>query len=71
MFMFDIIIIGSGPAGLSAGIYSVRAGAKTLVIGENNSALSTAKKIDNYFGTGGTVSGEELLLKGKDQYLSE
>ena len=41
--MFDVCIIGKGPAGLSAGIYAVRAGAITLVIGGSD-GLSDAVK---------------------------
>ncbi|MBQ3150903.1 MAG: NAD(P)/FAD-dependent oxidoreductase [Clostridia bacterium] len=68
--MYDLIIIGCGPAGLSAGIYAVRAGVRTLVIGKDSGALSKAVRIDNYFGTDGTVSGEELLNNAEKQYLS-
>ncbi|HEX2927252.1 MAG TPA: FAD-dependent oxidoreductase, partial [Ruminiclostridium sp.] len=41
--MVDVIIIGKGPAGISAALYTVRAGLRTLVIGMDNSAL---KKTD-------------------------
>ncbi|HOS33744.1 MAG TPA: FAD-binding protein, partial [Spirochaetota bacterium] len=34
--MYDIIIIGAGPAGLTAGIYSCRAGYKTLIVEKLN-----------------------------------
>jgi thioredoxin reductase (NADPH) len=30
--LYDVIIVGGGPAGITAGIYSVRAGRKTLLI---------------------------------------
>ncbi len=68
--MFDVIIIGAGPAGLSAGIYSVRAGAETLVIAKDGGALAKARKVDNYFGTNGTVSGADLLQNSKKQFSS-
>ena len=67
--IFDVCILGKGPAGLSAGIYAVRAGAKTLVIGGNDGALSLAKRIDNYFGIP-TIGGRELLEAGEAQYVS-
>ena len=67
--MFDVCILGMGPAGLSAGIYAVRAGAKTLVIGGADGALSLAKRIDNYFGIA-TISGKDLLDAGREQYLA-
>ena len=69
MQQYDICILGRGPAGLSAGIYAVRAGAKTLVIGKADGALSLAKRIDNYFGID-TISGPELLRQGEAQYVS-
>ena len=67
--MFDVCILGKGPAGLSAGIYAVRAGAKTLVIGRSDGALSLAKRIDNYFGIA-TIGGRELLEAGEAQYTA-
>ena len=65
--MYDVIIIGKGPAGLSASLYTVRSNLKTLIIGKNESRLRKADKIDNYFGFAGTVSGEMLLTEGERQ----
>lgn len=65
--MYDVIIIGKGPAGLSAALYTVRSNMKTLIIGRNDSRLAKADKIDNYFGFADTVSGERLLADGKSQ----
>ena len=65
--MYDVIIIGKGPAGLSASLYTVRSNLKTLIIGKNESRLRKADKIDNYFGFAGTVSGEKLLTEGERQ----
>ena len=67
--MFDVIIIGKGPAGISASLYTVRANLKTLIIGKNASALKKTEKIDNYFGFSKTVSGEFLLQEGEKQAL--
>ena len=47
---YDIIIVGNGPAGLSAALYTSRAKLQTLVIGKDNGALTKADKIENYFG---------------------
>ena len=44
--MFDVIIIGKGPAGVSAALYTVRAGLRTLIIGQDKSSLI---KADRYF----------------------
>lgn len=65
--MFDVIVIGQGPAGISAAIYAVRSGAKTLVIGHGRSALLKAAKVDNYYGAG-SVSGRELHDRAVRQF---
>ncbi|MEN6315960.1 MAG: NAD(P)/FAD-dependent oxidoreductase [Clostridiaceae bacterium] len=65
--MYDVIIIGKGPAGLSAALYTVRFNMKTLIIGRNDSRLAKADKIDNYFGFADTVSGKQLLADGESQ----
>jgi thioredoxin reductase (NADPH) len=65
--MYDVIIIGKGPAGLSAALYTVRFNLKTLIIGGNDSKLVKADKVDNYFGFSETVSGEYLLTEGEKQ----
>lgn len=67
--MYDVIIIGRGPAGLSASLYTVRANLRTLIIGKNDSRLWKAEKIDNYFGFSETVSGGKLLQEGEKQVL--
>ena len=48
--MYDCIIIGAGPAGLSAALYTKRAGRSTLMLTNNGSSLNKAEHIDNYFG---------------------
>ena len=55
-----IIIIGSGPAGVSAALYAVRAGADTTVLTKGPGALDRAEKIENYYGFAQPVSGAEL-----------
>lgn len=65
--MYDIIIIGAGPAGISASLYTLRANLNTLIIGKDEGALQQTDKIENYFGTGGVISGKELLEKGITQ----
>ncbi|AEY66141.1 NAD(P)/FAD-dependent oxidoreductase [Clostridium sp. BNL1100] len=65
--IYDVIIVGKGPAGLSAAIYTVRANLKTLVIGQSNSGLFKASKIENYFGFSEAVSGSDLLKAGELQ----
>lgn len=68
--MKDIIIIGQGPAGLSAALYACRANHSALVIGKGGGALEKAHKIENYFGLEQPLSGKELLKIGKAQARS-
>ena len=65
--MYDVIIIGKGPAGISASLYTVRANLKTLVIGQNDSSLLKADKIENYYGFSEVISGKKLLEEGEKQ----
>lgn len=63
--MYDIVIIGSGPAGLSAAIYSQRAGLKAVVIEKNymgTGQISESERVDNYPGLFGE-NGFELGAK--------
>ncbi len=58
--MSNIVIIGSGPAGVSAALYAVRAGVDTTVLTKGPGALDRAEKIENYYGFAEPVSGAEL-----------
>ncbi|MFW6096959.1 MAG: NAD(P)/FAD-dependent oxidoreductase [Chloroflexota bacterium] len=60
---YDVIIIGGGPGGASAAIYTARADLRTLVIdkGLTAGALGITSKISNYPGVPGTVTGAELV----------
>lgn len=58
--MPSIIIVGSGPAGVSAALYAVRAGVDTTVLTKGPGALDRAEKIENYYGFAEPVSGAEL-----------
>ena len=57
------LIIGSGPAGLSAAIYTARAGMTTVVAG-CEPKIAGDYDIDNYFGFPETISGRELITRG-------
>lgn len=64
--MYDVIVIGSGPAGISASIYLKRARKNVCIITDENSALKKASKIENYYGVK-SISGEELYNIGIKQ----
>ena len=64
--MYDIIIIGSGPAGVSAAVYAKRGGANVLVISKDTGTLGKAKKIENYYGFK-NISGKDLYENGLKQ----
>lgn len=65
--MYDVIIIGAGPAGISASLYTIRSNLKTLLIYKEKSALEKATKIENYYGFENGINGEELYKKGIEQ----
>ena len=67
--MLDCIIIGKGPAGLSAGIYTSMANLKTLIIGKD-SPLQKSEKIQNYFGFEEIIDGQQLLHRGIKQAIA-
>ncbi|RJQ41767.1 MAG: FAD-dependent oxidoreductase, partial [Nitrospiraceae bacterium] len=61
--LYDVIIIGGGPAGLSAAQYAARAKLKTIVLDKSRTAgaLAFAHKIENYPGLSAPLTGKELL----------
>jgi len=67
--MYDVIIAGAGPAGLTAGIYAARAGLHALIL-ENlypGGQISGAGTVENYPGFPEGVSGAELAARFKEQ----
>ena len=61
--LYDVIIIGGGPAGLSAAQYAARAKLKTIVLDKSRTAgaLAFANRIENYPGLSEPLTGKELL----------
>lgn len=73
--IYDVIILGAGPAGLTAGIYAARAGLKTAIIekGQTGGQISLTLDVDNYPGLIG-VSGPdmtEVMLKQAESFGAE
>lgn len=68
MNQYDIIIIGAGPGGLTAGIYASRQGTKTLIIDKDHSGGLGLEvpQMENYPGFN-NISGPELIEKMKTQ----
>ncbi len=58
------MVLGSGPAGISAAIYAARAGLSVTVIGRGGGSLTKADKVENYYGFAEPVTGEELHRTG-------
>lgn len=67
--MYDIIIIGGGPAGYTAAMYSARARLKTLVIEKmfSGGQMATTDFMENYPGFDEPIGGVELGLKMENQ----
>ena len=62
--MEKVIIIGAGPAGISAALYAVRGNLDPLVINNGIGALEKAEKIENYYGLEHPLSGQKLYDTG-------
>ena len=64
---YDMIIIGAGPAGISAALYAKRANLNVAVIYSGESQLEKAHKIDNYYGFPEGITGPDLYANGITQ----
>jgi len=65
--MYDVIIIGAGPAGISASLYIKRGNLNPLVIYNDKSSLEKTEKIDNYYGFENGIDGKKLYEDGIKQ----
>jgi len=64
---FDVVILGSGPAGLQAAVHAARTRARVAVLGKVQSSALYRAHIENYCCIDETVSGEAILEAGKNQ----
>ncbi|HID08746.1 TPA: thioredoxin reductase, partial [Candidatus Micrarchaeota archaeon] len=67
--LYDLIVIGAGPAGATATLYGARAGLKVLALdkGIYDGAAGRAQRIENYPGVPGPISGAELVRIIREQ----
>lgn len=61
-----VVIVGTGPAGVSAALYARRGGADVTVVAKDDGALSAVDRIENYYGFEEPISGAELLRRGSE-----
>lgn len=68
-YKVDVLIIGSGPAGYTAGIYTARTGLKSLIVSGNQKGgqLILSSEVDNYPGFVETMTGYEIMEKMRQQ----
>jgi thioredoxin reductase (NADPH) len=66
---YEVIIIGGGPAGLTAGLYTARARLKTLLIEKMlvGGQIATADLVENFPGFPGGINGMELTARMHEQ----
>ncbi|WP_289793084.1 FAD-dependent oxidoreductase [Chlorogloeopsis sp. ULAP01] len=71
-FDYDVVIVGSGPAGCSCALYTSRYKLKTILLDKNPSAgaLAITQKIANYPGVPGEIGGSELLERMRKQAIA-
>ncbi|MGA3114183.1 MAG: FAD-dependent oxidoreductase [Syntrophobacteraceae bacterium] len=64
---FDVVILGSGPAGLQAAVHAARTRARVAVLGKVQSSALYKAHVENYCCISETVEGETILNAGKNQ----
>jgi thioredoxin reductase (NADPH) len=64
---YDVVILGSGPAGLQAALHAARAKAAVAVLGRMKKSSLYRAHIENYCCLEGTTTGDEMLQQGRAQ----
>ena len=64
---FDVVILGSGPAGLQAAVHAARTRARVAVLGKVQSSALFRAHVENYCCINETVTGEAILGQGREQ----
>ena len=69
--MYDIIIIGAGPAGLTAAIYAARAEKRVLILEKETfgGQITFSPKVENYPGLGIVSGNERVILDTERLYV--
>jgi len=69
--LFDVLIVGAGPAGLAASIYAASEGLSVLTIEDMaiGGQAGTSSRIENFFGFPGGISGADLAYRGEIQAI--
>lgn len=64
---FDVLIVGGGLSGLSAAIFTSRAGLRTVVFDKSESTIAKVSMVNNYLGFPEGIPGAELIERGRKQ----
>jgi thioredoxin reductase (NADPH) len=69
--VYDVVVVGAGPAGLAASVYCAAEGVRCLVIekGEIGGLASTSPRIENYLGFPAGIAGADLTRRARDQAM--